>query len=76
MGVDSLPDEWATFCRAERRDLDPAKTFDAFRDYWQAQPGRKGVKADWFATWRNWVRNERLRPAAQAEAAKSVGSYL
>lgn len=27
-----------------------------FRDYWAAQPGQKGVKADWQATWRNWVR--------------------
>ena len=68
----SLPDEWATFCRAERPDLNPAKTFDRFRDYWQAQPGAKGVKLDWLATWRNWVRNERAEangkpsPASQA----------
>jgi uncharacterized protein YdaU (DUF1376 family) len=27
-----------------------------FRDYWCAQPGQKGVKTDWQATWRNWVR--------------------
>lgn len=27
-----------------------------FRDYWIAQPGQKGVKLDWPATWRNWVR--------------------
>lgn len=27
-----------------------------FRDYWTAQPGQKGVKADWTATWRNWLR--------------------
>jgi uncharacterized protein YdaU (DUF1376 family) len=27
-----------------------------FRDYWTAQPGQKGRKADWQATWRNWVR--------------------
>lgn len=29
---------------------------DKFRDYWAAQPGQKGVKTDWPATWRNWVR--------------------
>ena len=29
---------------------------DRFRDYWAAQPGVKGRKADWPATWRNWVR--------------------
>jgi hypothetical protein len=29
---------------------------DKFRDYWISQPGQKGVKTDWRATWRNWVR--------------------
>jgi len=29
---------------------------DAFRDYWASQPGQKGVKTDWQATWRNWCR--------------------
>lgn len=27
-----------------------------FRDYWSAQPGAKGRKLDWTATWRNWIR--------------------
>jgi hypothetical protein len=27
-----------------------------FRDYWIAQPGVKGRKLDWEATWRNWLR--------------------
>jgi uncharacterized protein YdaU (DUF1376 family) len=27
-----------------------------FRDYWIAKPGKDGVKRDWDATWRNWVR--------------------
>ncbi len=30
-----------------------------FRDYWISQPGAKGVKLDWLATWRNWCRNDR-----------------
>ncbi len=29
---------------------------EAFMDYWTAQPGAKGVKTDWDATWRNWMR--------------------
>jgi hypothetical protein len=33
------------------------KTFDQFKDYWISQAGQKGVKLDWFATWRNWVRS-------------------
>lgn len=31
---------------------------DTFRDYWRAQPGQKGLKADWEATWRTWCRRE------------------
>lgn len=37
-----------------------------FVDYWRAQPGQKGVKTDWPATWRNWVRNAAQRKAPLA----------
>jgi 5-methylcytosine-specific restriction endonuclease McrA len=37
--------------------------FDTFHDYWVQQPGQKGVKLDWTATWRNWVRREGERAA-------------
>lgn len=30
---------------------------DKFRDFWIAQPGAKGRKSNWQATWRNWCRN-------------------
>lgn len=29
---------------------------DKFRDYWIAKAGAGGVKRDWVATWRNWIR--------------------
>jgi uncharacterized protein YdaU (DUF1376 family) len=54
-----LTDDWKEFCRAERSDLDPQKVFDGFKDYWIAKAGQQGVKLDWFATWRNWVRNQK-----------------
>jgi len=53
----SFPKEWEEFCQTERPELSPLKTFDQFKDYWIAQAGQKGVKLDWFATWRNWVRS-------------------
>lgn len=34
---------------------------EKFRDHWIAQAGAKGRKADWPATWRNWVRNSKSR---------------
>ena len=67
-----LPADWSAsaddieFCKAERPDLVPTQTEQRFRDYWIAQPGVKGRKADWPATWRNWVRNERAAHGAAA----------
>jgi len=52
-----LTKEWEEFCQQTRPELNPTKTFDQFKDYWIAQAGQKGVKLDWFATWRNWVRS-------------------
>lgn len=54
-----LPGEGGyNFCREVRPELDPSEVFEHFKDYWNAQPGAKGVKLDWQATWRNWVRRE------------------
>lgn len=39
--------------------LDPvavSREAEVFRDYWHGKAGEKGRKADWPATWRNWVR--------------------
>ena len=61
-----LTKEWEDFCVEQRPELNPTKTFDQFKDYWIAQAGQKGVKLDWFATWRNWVRSTnapKLNPA-------------
>ena len=35
-----------------------AAELEKFRDYWTALPGQKGVKTDWTATWRNWLRRK------------------
>jgi uncharacterized protein YdaU (DUF1376 family) len=56
-----LSEEQKQFCKQERPDLDPIKVSDGFRDYWIAVAGAKGVKKDWDATWRNWVRNQKYQ---------------
>ena len=56
-----LTQENIEFCNKTRPDLNPIQTACRFRDYWTAQPGAKGVKLDWDATWRNWVRAERSK---------------
>lgn len=55
---DLLPAEWRAWAEGEAPSLDADATFACFADHWRAQPGQKGVKADWFATWRNWIRRE------------------
>jgi uncharacterized protein YdaU (DUF1376 family) len=55
-----LPETWTEFCQTERPDLNPQKVFDSFKDYWVAKAGSQGVKLDWQATWRNWVRNQNI----------------
>ncbi|UGY08653.1 DUF1376 domain-containing protein [Phyllobacterium pellucidum] len=37
-----------------------------FKDHWRAQPGKDGVKQDWLAMWRNWVRNIRRQQAPRS----------
>jgi hypothetical protein len=52
-----LPDDWEYWANRQRPELNAKLVADQFKDYWIAQPGQKGVKLDWEATWRNWVRN-------------------
>ena len=63
-----LPDEWREFAKADKgwSDSDVSATANEFRDYWIAVGGAKGVKTDWLATWRNWVRRSFRKPNAAA----------
>jgi uncharacterized protein YdaU (DUF1376 family) len=65
----AIPEEWVLFCRKERSDLNPTVVFDGFRDYWVSVAGSKGVKLDWTATWRNWIRNQK------GGEVKQVGNF-
>ena len=58
LSLDNLPDDWREFCRIARPGLDPERTWAIFQDHWRAKAGQGGVKLDWQATWRNWVRRE------------------
>ena len=70
-----LPDDWKTWAERERPDLDAASVADLFRDYWTAKPGKDGRKADWQATWRNWVRNQRAGAAPKRQSS-GLGSFV
>lgn len=55
-----LPDDWRAWAASERQDLNIAVVAADFADFWHAKPGKDGRKTDWQATWRRWVRNQRV----------------
>lgn len=71
LALDSCPEDWSSFCKTERPDLNVKATWERFSDYWRSVPGSKGTKLDWFATWRNWVRNERAASKADGLAVRN-----
>ena len=71
-----LPGDWRTWAEGARPDVDVLTVADSFRDYWVAKPGKDGRKADWLATWRNWVRNQRSGSAQRPQGAEAVGMFV
>lgn len=65
-----LPQDWQpgtelrAWAAAKRPDLALGDVIENFRDYWHAQPGQRGVKLDWDATFRRWVREQKRPPGA------------
>ena len=84
-----LPDDWqpdqalADWTRANAPAAANSLEVDRFRDYWTAQPGAKGRKTDWAATWRNWARRCQEQhaqpsrgPAPRATTSDRVNGWL
>jgi uncharacterized protein YdaU (DUF1376 family) len=61
------PNPWADWARTERPDLNITKVAESFYDYWISKPGAGGVKLNWEATWRNWVRSQKQGFAVQKD---------
>lgn len=53
-----MPDEWRAVAKEMRPDLNADEVYKTFSDHWIAKSGHWGVKLDWLATWRNWLRKE------------------
>lgn len=68
-----LPDDFwtnevgmaALIIREDWSNADVLEEFQCFKDYWISQPGQKGVKEDWLATWRNWCRRSNRKGSIQ-----------
>lgn len=58
-----LPNRWGQWAIAERPEMSAEeirRQADMFADHWRAATGKDGRKADWEATWRNWIRRVNL----------------
>ena len=54
----ALPDDWADWAITEGLGIGVVVAQGSkFKDYWISKAGKDGRKADWKATWRNWIRN-------------------
>jgi hypothetical protein len=67
-------EEMRAWFREQHYGGSPARWLEEHRrfvDYWIAKPGAAGVKLDWPATWRNWMRKaaERIGPTTAAQRA-------
>ena len=84
-----IPDGWqpdqalADWTRAKAPAAANLLEVERFRDYWTAQPGAKGRKTDWAATWRNWARRCQEQhtqpnrgPAPRATTSDRVNGWL
>lgn len=61
---------WA---KQQRPDINLHDTTESFKDYWHGVSGAKGIKLDWDATFRNWIRNQRgQRSPAQTSYQQSM----
>lgn len=57
-----IPDDWVAWALAERKDWTAPHVLGVaaqFADYWR---GKGETRADWLATWRNWVRRDKSVP--------------
>lgn len=68
----ALPKAWGDWALSEKPELtaDAVRTIaDNFRDYWVSLAGAKARKVDWQATWRVWVRNQKIASVTQFKTA-------
>lgn len=59
-----LPADWISEAKKIKPELSNKQIIfiaEGFKDWWISAAGAKGVKADWLATWRNWIRNQNIQ---------------
>ena len=68
-----LPKSWGQWALENRSDFSEAIVRDIaeqFRDHWLSASGQNANKRDWFATWRNWCRRQKIQNQQQSTQEK------
>lgn len=75
-----LPPDWQpseediAFAKSKRPDLNIDDEAEKFRDYWHGVAGADARKADWPATWRNWIRRAAAPKGGAASSPAASGA--
>jgi hypothetical protein len=71
----TLPKSWGAWAMSEEgfSEFEVRREAEKFRDWWYSAPGQKGVKLDWQATWRNWIRKAAEDRPTKTPGAKAGG---
>ena len=73
-------DDWlheAVRIRPELSKQEINEQLETFTDYWNGVAGAKGVKLDWIATWRNWIRRaDAKKPRKSSNNNFNVNDWL
>ncbi|MBM3091595.1 DUF1376 domain-containing protein [Ensifer sp. T173] len=72
----ALPDDWRAYAAGKGlQDRQIALEAEKFKNHWISQPGQRGVKVDWLATWRNWIINSggNLGKSSMAQSGRHRG---
>lgn len=76
-----LPEDWQpnpddiAFAQPHLTGHEIANEAARFRDYWIAKAGAGGVKLDWSAVWRNWIRSNCDRTRRDRERVASRPAF-
>ena len=67
-----LPKAWGEWALEQGWEIEAIRLeADKFGDYWRAKSGKDACKRDWFATWKNWIRNAKKPPPLHHHQTKS-----
>lgn len=64
----AIPEEWASYCKQVRPDLDPAREFQDFKFYFTEGKGSSKIRSDkgWNQSWQGWIRRAKETPRAES----------